>query len=190
MISKKSPRKVLLVTIALALVAGAATGYGVSYLTRPAQTPPSTVTLNILADWNGAGGDAFVVPSHLSGSVSSTSSDNSITVQANTPVKFIINNLDTAVNQNFTGTAANTFTIYNDTDSGMTGVQYSQGQTISNLPIGHSFSIANMINIPIPPDTVVMFTYTFTKTGTYQYYCQIPCGPGHPSMNGSLTVTA
>jgi len=47
------------------------------------------------------------------------------------------------------------------------------------LPIGHTFTIPKLdINIPLPPDTVVSFNYTFTNPGTYEYLCVTPCGPG------------
>jgi len=27
------------------------------------------------------------------------------------------------------------------------------------------------------------------KTGSFPWYCEIPCGPGHTTMNGTLVVT-
>jgi hypothetical protein len=97
------------------------------------------------------------------------------------------------VNQNFTGTASTDFTIYNDSANGYVTLHYSKGQTVSKLPVGHSFAIPSLnINIPIPADTVVTFTYTFSSPGVYEYLCLIPCGSGMGLtgyMNGFVIVT-
>jgi heme/copper-type cytochrome/quinol oxidase subunit 2 len=47
------------------------------------------------------------------------------------------------------------------------------------LPVSHTFVVAGTnVNVPIPPDTIVTFTITFTTPGRYLYYCSAPCGPG------------
>ncbi|MEH7236436.1 outer membrane protein assembly factor BamB family protein [Bacillus sp. JJ1562] len=33
------------------------------------------------------------------------------------------------------------------------------------------------------------FEFVVTKAGEFQYYCSIPCGPGHDNMTGTLIVT-
>ncbi len=164
------------------------------------QAKSSTVNLDIIPDWGGAGYDAFV----LAGNINSTAptpatstagpgpNNNNVTVSADSPVTFVITTIDTAVLQNFSGTVSVPFVIYNDTDSGQVAVQYNQGQAISNIAIGHTFTITELgMNIPIPPDTVVTFTYTFTKPGVYVYFCETPCGPGMGLvgyMNGYIIV--
>ena len=117
-----------------------------------------------------------------------------MTVPAGVPVNFVITNTDTAINQNFTGLASTDFTIYNDTASGQVALHYVKGQSVPQLAVGHTFTIPALnINIPIPPDTVVSFTYTFSNSGVYEYLCEIPCGsgmglPGY--MVGYVIVTA
>jgi nitrous oxide reductase len=109
------------------------------------------------------------------------------------PIKFVISNIDTALNQNFTGRVSVPFTLYNDTNSGQVAVQYTQGETISHLAISHNLAIPDLqVNIPIPPDTMVVFTYTFSTPGVYSYLCTTPCGAGMGLagyMNGYIIVT-
>lgn len=164
------------------------------------QAKSSTVNLDILPDWGGAGYDAFVLagginrtaPAPATSTAGPGPNNNNVTVSTNSSVTFVITTIDTAVLQNFSGTVSVPFVIYNDTDSGQVAVQYNQGQAVSNLPIGHTFTITELgMNIPIPPDTVVTFTYTFTKPGIYEYFCETPCGPGMGLvgyMNGYIIV--
>lgn len=157
-----------------------------------AQTKPTSqlVQLSIIPDWGGNTVDAFVLSSALNGT--GPTPDNTIIVTANLPVTFIITSLDSAVNENFTGNVTLPFTLYNDTSNGQVAVQYVNGESISNMPVGHSFTVpAFGINIPNPPNTIVTFTYTFTKPGTYAYSCAIPCGAGMDKigyMMGSIIV--
>jgi plastocyanin len=167
----------------------------------PVEVTGKVVNLDIIADWGGSTYDAFVVSSYTNGTVPKPATnatgpganDNNITVQAGTTVTFIITNLDTAVLVNFTGPVSTDFIVYNNTESGQVASHYSAGQSISNLPISHTFTIQNLnIHIPIPPDTVVTFTYTFTTPGVYKFFCQTPCGPGMEIagyMIGYLIVT-
>lgn len=172
-------------------------------LTPPTAPPTSeVVNLDVIPDWGGAGYDAFVIPSYVNSTVprpaTSTTgpgpNDNNITVPAGVAVTFVITSIDTAVNQNFTGTASTDFTIYNDTASGYVALRYSTGEFVSRLPVGHNFEIPTLnVEIPIPPDTVVSFTHTFSSPGVYEYLCSVPCGPGMGLlgyMNGYIIVTS
>jgi len=164
-------------------------GTQVTAVTQPKPTS-QVVQLDIIPDWGGNTVDAFVLSSALNGT--GPTPDNTIIVTANVPVTFIITSLDSAVNQNFTGVVSQPFTIYNDTDNGQVAVQYVKGESISKMPVGHSFTVPGLdINIPNPPNTIVSFTYTFTKPGTYTYLCTIPCGTGMNKigyMTGSIIV--
>ena len=158
------------------------------------------VNLEIIPDWGGGGYDAFIPASYANGTapprdtnVTGRGPNNNVTVPMGVSVTFVITNLDTAVLLNYTGHASVEFTIYNNTDSGQVASHYSQGQEISTLQIGHTFSVPSLnIDIPIPPDTIVTFTYTFTAPGVYEYMCDTPCGPGMGLagyMNGYLIVS-
>ena len=150
----------------------------------------------------GAGYDAFVIPSTVNGTASSPATNssgkgannNNLTVPSGVSITFVITNLDTAVNLNFSGQASTDFTIYNDTAKGYVALHYSKGQPISSLSVGHTFTIPGLnINIPIPPDTIVTFTCTFSTPGVYEYLCDAPCGAGMGLMGymvGYLTVTS
>jgi len=159
------------------------------------------VNLDVIPDWGGATYDAFVVPTSVNGTAPKPATnvtgpgpnDNNITIPAGVSVTFVITNIDTAVLMNFTGPVSTDFTVYNDTASGQVASHYSAGQSVSSLPISHTFTIQNLnVNIPIPPDTVVTFTYTFAAPGVYKYFCETPCGPGMSLagyMNGYLIVS-
>jgi plastocyanin len=159
----------------------------------------NVVYLYVVPDFGGSTYDAFVLPQSFSGnppnasSHSGTAPNNNITVTHGVPIKFIISNVDTAILQNFTNQVSTPFTIYNDTASGQVAVQYTQGETVSHLPISHTFTVPDLqIDIPIPPDTMVVFTYTFNTPGVYSYLCTTPCGPGMGLagyMLGYITVT-
>jgi heme/copper-type cytochrome/quinol oxidase subunit 2 len=154
---------------------------------KPASHAGNTVNLLVVPDYGGAGYDAFVLASNINSTApqpgtNSTKpgpNDNNITVSAGVPVKFVISSVDSAILQNFTGSVSTPFAVYNDTESGQVAVQYTSGQQVSELAIGHTFTMNQLgINIPIPPLTMVVFTYTFAKPGVYLYECETPCGPG------------
>ena len=197
----------MIAALVLVLVVGLAAGYGASTMTSgthvmtesmtatetttmapPAAPLPATVVnLDVIPDWGGATYDAFVIPASANGTLPKPGTkstlpgpnDNNVTVPAGVPVRFVITNLDTAVNMNFTGIASTDFTVYNDTASGYVALHYSKGETLPKLPVGHTFTIPNLnVSIPLPPDTVVTFTYTFTTPGVYGYMCMSPCGLG------------
>lgn len=158
------------------------------------------VNLDIIPDWGGSTYDAFIIPSYANGTAPPRNStggqgpnNNNITVPFGVPVTFVITNLDTAVLENYTSHASVDFTIYNNTNSGQTVSHYSQGDEIPTIQISHTFSIPTLsLDIPIPPDTIVTFTYTFNAPGVYEFLCETPCGPGMGLvgyMNGYVIVT-
>ena len=158
-------------------------------VSTPQQQKNSTqvVNLEIIPDFAGPGYDAFVLGANLNNTLPSQGSnttapgpnDNNITIATNTQVKFIVTSIDSAVLENFSGKVSTPFAIYNSTDAGEAAVQYATGQTVSNLAVGHTFTVSELgLNIPLAPSTVTTFTYTFTKPGVYEYVCLTPCGPG------------
>jgi len=164
-----------------------------------ATTQSNAVYLYVVPDFGGSTYDAFVLAQSFSGNAPNASSrsgtppNNNITVTHGVPIKFVISNIDTAILQNFTSQVSTPFTIYNDTAAGQVAVQYTQGETVSNLAISHTFTVPDLqIDIPIPPDTMVVFNYTFNTPGVYSYLCTTPCGPGmglSGYMLGYITVT-
>lgn len=186
---------ILLIGLTAGWVGGAIRSEGLSPSTSQTTpvAPPVTigaskvVNLDVIADWGGAGYDAFVIATNFNGSIPELATnaagpgpnDNNITVPAGASVTFVITNLDTAVLVNFTGPVSTDFTVYNNTENGQVALHYGVGQSISSLPISHTFTIQDLgVNIPIPPDTLVTFTYTFATPGVYKYLCETPCGPG------------
>ncbi|ACP49150.1 hypothetical protein YN1551_2132 [Sulfolobus islandicus Y.N.15.51] len=181
--------KQLIVTL-LFLALGVVIGFGSSLLFLPRNTTSVSTTqgqqviyIAVIPDYGGNGWDAFVPLKYLGYPITAHENivgiNNTIVVKAGVPVKFVIINLDTMVTMNFSGNVAVPFILYNDTENGQITLTFNKGQYIQNLPIGHTFTIPKLdINIPLPPDTVVSFNYTFTNPGTYEYLCITPCGPG------------
>jgi heme/copper-type cytochrome/quinol oxidase subunit 2 len=166
------------------------------------QPQGNVVNMDVIPDYGGAGYDAFVlsanaengvVPTPATNTTAPSIIDNNVTVAAGTTVKFVLTTIDTAVLQNFSSQVSIPFTVYNDTASGVVASHYGQGQSISNMPIGHTFTITQLgVNIPIPPTTVVTFSLTFSKSGVYMFMCDTPCGPGMGLvgyMEGYVIVT-
>ena len=155
-------------------------------VTTSAAPSERVVNLVVVPDWGGATYDAFIIPATANGTVPKPGTnstrpgpnDNNVSVPVNEPITFVITNLDTALNLNYTANATIPFTIYNDTESGQVPVAYSAGQSVK-LPVSHTFIVTGTnVNIPIPPDTIVTFAVTFTTPGEYLYYCSAPCGLG------------
>ncbi len=176
-------------------------GINASQPARSAHTGVRVVNLLIVPDYGGAGYDAFVkdasvnatLPQPATNNTGPGPNGNNFTVSVGVSIKFVITSVDSAVLQNFTGQVSSPFVVYNDTESGQVGMAYDSGQTVSNLAIGHTFTISQLdLNIPIPPLTMVTFTYTFSKPGLYLYVCETPCGPGmnlNGYMQGYILVT-
>jgi hypothetical protein len=197
---------VLIIGLAAGWAGGSLNSFGtptsvIAQTTRtslPVQPASSeSVDLTIIPDWGGDTYDAFVLPSNANGTAppqgaNGPSPNNNVTVPFGVPVTFVITNLDTAVIENYTGHASLAFTFYNATDNGEVASHYARGDAISGLQIGHTFSIPSLnVDVPIPPDTIVAFTYTFTAPGTYEYLCETPCGAGMGVvgyMNGYVIV--
>jgi len=149
---------------------------------------PSKLVVNLVVvpDWGGATYDAFINPANANGTIPKPGTnsthpgpnDNNVSVPLNEPVTFVITDLDTALNLNYTANVTLPFTIYNDTASGQVPVEYNTGQTVK-LAVSHTFVVTGTnVSVPLPPDTIVTFTATFTSPGKYLYYCTAPCGLG------------
>lgn len=60
----------------------------------------------------------------------------------------------------------------------LTGVAGDHGFSIPELGINTSVGAGQTIEVEIPTD----------KTGTFTFFCSIPCGPGHRDMKGTITI--
>ena len=60
--------------------------------------------------------------------------------------------------------------------------------------MGHGFEVDSSSGSVVIPNTTLtfgqwfQFTYTFTGSGAYEYYCTIPCSSLHPKMTGYINV--
>ena len=61
---------------------------------------------------------------------------------------------------------------------------------VTTKDVQHGFDLTDSnINMMIIPGQISKLTTTFTKPGTYNWYCHEYCGVGHQTMYGTVTVT-
>lgn len=146
------------------------------------------VALSVVPDKFQPTQDAFILAGHPN--------DNTIYVKAGQTVNFTITTDDNTPNLNFSGSAGLPFTVlaYNSNGTAMVSTSYSANDG-NGMVVGHTFTMQffniQLFSIPLPPISVVTFTYTFTKTGTYNYRCVAPCGAGmvmQGFMDGNIVV--
>lgn len=88
---------------------------------------------------------------------------------------------------NVTGTVGGVMNVVNNTNVNSTatssGINIVGGQTVKNITVGnvaHTFTILNgtstMVNLPVPPSSVVSAQFEITGTGSYTWQCEAPCG--------------
>lgn len=100
---------------------------------------------------------------------------------------------------NVVGTTNNQITIINDTNvnssQGTSGINISGGAVVSSVPntnIAHTFTIlgsagAVVVNIPVPPSSVVHTTFTL-NSGSYTWQCEAACGSGTVGWGGAMST--
>jgi len=60
---------------------------------------------------------------------------------------------------------------------------------VTSTDVTHGFSIAEFgVNVQLIPGRPSIIDFTADKSGTYTFYCSVPCGAGHRSMRGRLIV--
>ena len=60
---------------------------------------------------------------------------------------------------------------------------------VTSTDVTHGFSIAEFgVNVQLFPGRPSIIDFTADKSGTYTFYCSVPCGAGHRSMRGRLIV--
>jgi hypothetical protein len=160
----------VMAVVMLGLILGLlATGATINlHLGGTTNTLSTVVDYTILPDYHGNMRSAFVTPN--------SPNNNTVYVPANTVINFTVDNLDTARNMNYTGSAGIPFTLYSDNGKYTAPVKYMGDRNVTFV-VSHAFT-TQFFNVPIAPDSITAFTFTFTKTGTYTFRCTIPGGPG------------
>jgi len=60
---------------------------------------------------------------------------------------------------------------------------------ITSLDKTHGIAISEYgINEVLPPNKEVTVEFVADKSGSFTYFCSVPCGPGHADMKGTLVV--
>lgn len=141
------------------------------------------VAISVVPDRNAPTQDAFILAGN--------SNNDTIFTKVGQLVSFTITTDDNAQNMNFSGSAGLPFTVlaYNKNGTEIVSTSYSP-QDANGMVVAHTFT-TSFFSIPLPPISIVTFSYTFAKAGTYVYRCLVPCGlgmgiPGY--MNGEIVV--
>ena len=97
------------------------------------------------------------------------------------------------------GTTNNQISIVNNTNvnssQGTSGINIVGGSSVSQVPdsnIAHTFTILGssgnvVLNIPIPPSSVVHATFTL-NSGSYTWQCEAACGSGSTGWGGAMAT--
>jgi len=60
---------------------------------------------------------------------------------------------------------------------------------VTSIDKKHGFAIDEYgINEPLMPNQETEIEFTADKKGTFEFYCNVPCGKGHGGMQGQLIV--
>ena len=60
---------------------------------------------------------------------------------------------------------------------------------VTSTDVTHGLSIAEFgVNARLIPGRPSIIDFTADKSGTFIFYCSVPCGAGHRSMRGRLIV--
>ena len=60
---------------------------------------------------------------------------------------------------------------------------------LSTRDVSHSFTIpAFHVNVPANPGSTGTISFIADQKGAFRWFCSIPCGKGHKSMEGQLVV--
>ena len=76
----------------------------------------------------------------------------------------------------------------------VTGPQINKGDKVKIIVTStsgtHGFAMPDFnIDIsPISPGETKSAEFIADKSGTFTYFCNVPCGPGHRSMTGTITI--
>lgn len=61
---------------------------------------------------------------------------------------------------------------------------------LTNVDGIHSFGAMELgLNVRINPGETVDITIPTDKTGTFEFRCLVPCGPGHKDMKGAIVIS-
>ena len=60
---------------------------------------------------------------------------------------------------------------------------------VTSTDVTHGLSISEFgVNVKLFPGRPSIMDFTADKSGTYIFYCSVPCGAGHRSMRGRFIV--
>jgi cytochrome c oxidase subunit II len=60
---------------------------------------------------------------------------------------------------------------------------------VKSTDVTHGFALPDFgIDQKLEPNNEVTITFVADKTGTFTFFCNVPCGVGHREMKGTITV--
>ncbi len=73
-------------------------------------------------------------------------------------------------------------------------IQVNLGDTVilhvTSTDVQHGIVLPDFnVNQQLPPGQTKTVTFVANKKGTFEFSCDVPCGPGHREMTGSITVS-
>lgn len=61
--------------------------------------------------------------------------------------------------------------------------------SVKSIDVTHGFALPEFgINERLEPNKEVVVEFVAGKSGTFPFYCSVPCGSGHGGMRGELVV--
>lgn len=192
--------------IVIAIVVIGGIGIGVAYYhspAAPASTSPAATPyqLTLVITTNNFFNNTSDQPAFYVLQNGTLQSSASINLPANRLINLTIINYDdgpasplgSPANNTFynvTGTVGDVMWITNNTNvnsthSASSNIVINGGQKVSSLPVGgasHTFTILNgttaIVNLPIPPSSIVHAQLHLSQTGNFLWQCEAPCGTG------------
>jgi cytochrome c oxidase subunit 2 len=137
------------------------------------------------------GGQTVTVPFNLLNIPTSTSST---LTNPNPPNTSSTTTTSTSGSKNDSSATVKTFTISSKQfDFEPDTITVNKGDKVKiilkSTDVRHGFNLPDYnINKTVDPGKIVTIEFTADKAGTFEFFCSVPCGPGHKDMTGKLIV--
>lgn len=197
-----------IVVAAMVVIAAAGIGIGWGIATTVPKASGTTVQtstagrsmyqLQLIEPMNTAWNSTMAQPKFYVVGHGGLGSSANITLPVNTLIQVTIVSYDTPTMGStdnmgvVSGTVGGNVYLINGTTASMSSAPEQWGKNVTSVPgaaLAHTFTIQGLgVNIPVVGgDTTIAYLY-LTKTGTYTWYCETPCGFGATGMAGAMAT--